>query len=156
MPASPRGSAVNFRLWSARGAICFAPLVIAQVVVRNWDGWEWWPFWADDLAAAALLIAGGYFSLASDTTTNSRLLTGAWFFSAATQWAAMFGLLSGEASASVWEIVLILVTLLGSVAGTLASLPSKRGAGGQKPAAARSRTRSRHRAQAGEEAGEEA
>jgi hypothetical protein len=141
---------VNFRLWSARGAICFAPLVVAQVVARNWGGWESWPYWLDDSVAAVLLIVGGYLSLDSDTTTNSRALTGAWGFAIATLWISMFRMMEKtvmDDPTPVWLVTLTLVSFLGSVVGGVGSLPSKRliaGGGNAKPAA-KPQTKSRSR-----------
>ncbi len=120
---------MNYRIWSGRAAICFAPTIVAQVVARNWGGWEWWPFWIDDIIAAILLIVGGYMALDNDTTTNSRLLTGAWFFTAATSWMSMFTLLATPAIADpipIWLTTLSVVSTLGAIVGGIASLPSKR------------------------------
>lgn len=144
------GNAVNYKVWSARGAIFFAPVIVAQVVARNWGSWEWWPFWVDDVAAAVLLTVGGYFALESETTTNSRLLTGAWFFTVATVWVSLFRMLFNAAIDDPipgWLTTLVVISLIGSIAGAAASLPSKRQVprAPKPPAKPRSRSRSRSR-----------
>jgi hypothetical protein len=141
---------VNYRIWSARGAICFAPVVVAQVVARNWGGWEWWPFWVDDMVAAVLLIVGGYLALDTDTTTNSRLLTGSWFFAVAMMWVSMFRMFFNSViddPTPPWLIALMLISLLGSIAGAAASLPSKRpvSSGAKAPPKPRAKPRSKSR-----------
>ncbi|MDQ0464087.1 hypothetical protein QO010_001858 [Caulobacter ginsengisoli] len=129
---------MNYRIWSARAAVCFGPLVVAQVVARNWGAWEPWAYWVDDMVAAALLIAGGAFAMAADTTTNSRALTGAWGFTLATLWVSMIRMMETtaiEAPTPIWLITLTLILFLGSIAGGVGSLPSKRVAAISKPAA---------------------
>lgn len=122
---------MNYRVWSARAAVGFAPVVVAQVVARNWDGWEWWPFWADDIAAAVLLALGGFLTLENDSTINSRVLTGAWFFTVATLWVSMFRMFfnsTADTAAPGWLGALMLLSLLGSAVGAFGSLPSKHSA----------------------------
>lgn len=147
---------MNYKLWSARGAIFFAPVVVAQVVARNWGGWEWWPFWADDVVAAVLLTVGGYLALESETTTNSRLLTGAWFFTTATVWVSLFRMLFGAAiddPIPVWLTTLVVISMIGSVIGAVASLPSKRQIPKAPKAPSRPRSRSGSRSGSGGKSG---
>lgn len=122
---------MNYRVWSARVAVGFAPVVVAQVVARNWGGWEWWPFWVDDVAAAVLLAVGGYLALENDTTLSSRVLTGAWFFTAATLWVSMFRMFFNAAAENPtpgWLGALMLLSLVVAAGGASASLPSKHNA----------------------------
>ena len=82
-------------------------------------------------AAAVLLAVGGFLALENDTTLSSRVLTGAWSFTAATLWVSMFRMFFNAAVDSPtpgWLGALMLLSLLGAAVGAMASLPSKHAA----------------------------
>lgn len=60
---------------SAILAIGFAIFLAVGEAVRNWGDWQWWPFWAIDYLAAALLGIGGFRAL---TRREKTVLCGAW------------------------------------------------------------------------------
>ena len=63
-------------------AVVFGIFLAIAEAVRNWDQWQWWPFWVVDYIAAVLLVTGGVMALRR-VPRGRAWLTGAWGFSTA-------------------------------------------------------------------------
>jgi len=62
---------------SAYMAIFFGITLAILEAVRNWDDWQWWPYWLIDYIMASLLISGGYLAL-KNTRNSGHILSCAW------------------------------------------------------------------------------
>lgn len=111
---------------SAWLAIAFGLSLSVLEVLRNWDDWQWWPFWVVDYFAAALLVAGGVLALRRGV---DRWLTAGWGFACAMFWMSYFGHLGDlmqaglGADAREQRLTMIIGVLFAlTVAGLLLSL----------------------------------
>ncbi|WP_374570904.1 hypothetical protein [Phenylobacterium sp.] len=116
---------------SAWTAVVFGLALGVLEVVRNWGDWEWWPFWVVDYVAAALLVAGGMFTIRRRT---SHVLTAGWGFTCAMFWMSFFGHYKGvlEAGSAAGGRELRLTWIIGvmfaiTLFGLSASLTARSG-----------------------------
>jgi len=120
-----------WRRVSITSALALGPGMIILTVLRNWHGWAPWPFWIDDLAAGALLMAAGAYAIKDKAHLRGRLLGAALGLATATLWASLFEGLAGiQTPPEEWSAVpgvsfaLTLLAFLAAVVGLSASLPS--------------------------------
>lgn len=59
MKTNPAKFIVPLAWW----AVTWAVLLAVGEIARNWDDWQWWPFWFADMLASAFLIFGAWFAL---------------------------------------------------------------------------------------------
>lgn len=78
------GALIRISAWLA---IVFGLALAVLEAVRNWGDWQWWPFWAVDYLAAALLVIGGVEALRRG---SARWLAGGWGFACAMFWMSFF------------------------------------------------------------------
>lgn len=69
-------------------AVVFAIVLAFGEIVRNRNGWQWWPFWTVDYIAAGLLLAGAI--LWKNPSRPNPILTGGWGFACAIFWMSFF------------------------------------------------------------------
>mgnify|MGYP001239174106 CR=1 FL=1 len=121
------------RRYAANAAIGLGPAVVAFAVLRNWHGWEAPPFWLDDLAAGAALLAAGVMALRDQHSVKGRILSAAFALAIGVLWGSLFESLAGlHPAPEAWSAtpivgwVCTLLGLLAACAGLIASLPSNR------------------------------
>ena len=85
--ADMRGRIAFLAWWS----IGWGTFLAVGEVVRNWDDWQWWPFWIMDFIASALLFVGGWFALRPGSASRLSPLVGALGFSTAMGYLSFFG-----------------------------------------------------------------
>ena len=71
-------------------AIVWAVLLAVGEIVRNWDDWQWWPFWLLDFVASALLLVGAWFALRPNQDKCLSPLVGAFGFCTAGAYGSFF------------------------------------------------------------------
>ncbi len=92
-------------------AVAFGVTLAVLEVARNWDQWEWWPFWVVDYIAATLLVAGGVVALRG----VNQLLCAGWSFTCAMFWMSFFSHLDDalKAGAGISPHERMLTTIIG-------------------------------------------
>lgn len=109
---------------SAFIALFFGVFLAIAEIVRNWGGWQAWPFWVVDFIAAGALILGGVRTL---NQGSSRLLSAAWGVTVGVFWMSYFShvevLVEGTQGAGEGRLTLIIgVMLLVAIVGLFMSL----------------------------------
>lgn len=109
---------------SAFLALFFGVFLAISEIVRNWGGWQPWPFWVVDFIVAGALIWGGVRTL---NQGSSRLLSAAWGVTVGIFWMSYFShvetLVEGTQMAGEGRLTLIIgVMLLVAIVGLFMSL----------------------------------
>lgn len=109
---------------SAFLALFFGVFLGIAEIVRNWGGWQPWPFWVVDFIAAGALIWGGVRTL---NQGSSRLLSAAWGVTVGIFWMSYFThvqvLVEGTQAPGEGRLTLIIgVMLLVAIIGLFMSL----------------------------------